>query len=230
LDLTQQIQIFGDSILKEVMLDKNNEHYYIPKESSSIKIEKLLPVHIQNNSRFGCTIGRGFEQLGRAINKGLNCDIVLLGYGGNDCDYNWAEVAKEPKAQHLPNTPLDIFEKTYRKMIKELQEKSIRPLLMSLPPIDAERYFDWITRDGLNRESILEWLGDKQMMYRFQELYSNTVVKIAHETGCLLVDVRSRFLDKRNYKELLCEDGIHPTEKGYDIIKQAFVNFACENL
>ena len=221
-----RIQIFGDSILKEVMLDKNNKHYYLPKETNSSKIEKLLSIQIENNSRFGCTIGRGYSQLIKALDKGLNCDTVLLGYGGNDCDYNWSEVAQKPNEEHLPNTPLDIFEKTYRSMIKKLKENGIEPLLMSLPPIDAEKYFAWMTRDGLNKKNLLNWIGDIQMIYRFQELYSNTVVKIANETNNMLVDVRTRFLEKRNFSELICDDGIHPTIKGHNIIKKAFLEFA----
>lgn len=225
-----QIQIFGDSILKEVMLDNSNQHYYLPKEPSSTKLEKLLSIHIKNNSRFGCTITKGYKQLVRALDKGLNCDTVLLGYGGNDCDYNWNEVAENPNKEHLPNTPLNKFEQIYRNMIKKLKENGIEPLMMSLPPINAKNYFSWITREGISKENILAFLGDVQMIYRFQELYSNTVVKIAHETSTMLVDVRSSFLNKRNYSELICDDGIHPSEKGYNLIKQTFYEFASNNI
>lgn len=68
------------------------------------------------------------------------------------------------------------------------------------------------------------------MIYRFQELYSDTVVRIAHETNTMLVDVRSSFLNKRNFSELLCEDGIHPTEQGYNLIKQTFFEFASNSI
>lgn len=128
-----QIQIFGDSILKEVMLDKNDQHYYLPKEPNSTKLEKLLSIRIKNNSRFGCTITKGYKQLVTALDKGLNCDTVLLGYGGNDCDYNWQEVAENPNKEHLPNTPLNKFEQVYHNMIKKLKESGMEPLMMSLP-------------------------------------------------------------------------------------------------
>ncbi len=226
MDINKQIQVFGDSILKEVMLDRNNEHYYMPKESYSKIIEELLSIQIQNNSRFGCTIDKGFRQLQRALDKGLSCDVVLLGYGGNDCDHNWAEVAANPDGEFFPNTPLDVFEKTYRNMISELKARGIKPLLMSLPPIDAEKFFAWISREGLNKENLIKWIGDIQMIYRWQELYSNTVVKIAKDTNSLFVDVRSKFLSKRNFSELICADGIHPTAEGHKLIKEAFLEFA----
>ena len=226
LNLIENISIFGDSILKEVVVDKDSSHYYTPKETGAKKIAEALSVQIKNNSRFGCTIDKGYEQLQNALNKGLLCDIVVLGYGGNDCDYNWAEVAENPYIDHSPHTPIDKFEKIYLDMINILKEKGIMPLLMSLPPIDAEKYFAWITRGGINKENLLKWIGDIQMIYRFQELYSGVAAKVAYETGSLFVDVRKKFLDKRNYTDLICYDGIHPNLEGHALIDQAFLEFA----
>ncbi|HZK69982.1 MAG TPA: SGNH/GDSL hydrolase family protein [Clostridia bacterium] len=226
MNLKKQIAVYGDSILKGIMLDKDSHKYYFSKESVAKSVEELLPVHIQNNSKFGCNIQKGYQQLKSALDKGLNCDIVLLEYGGNDCDYDWAEVSTKPKENHLPHTPIDLFEQTYREIIFELKEHNIKPLMMSLPPIDAEKYINWITRNGLSKENITKWLGDVQMIYRFQELYSNTVSRVAAETGSQFVDVRSRFLDKHNFKELICDDGIHPNAEGHKLISQTFMDFA----
>ena len=111
-------------------------------------------------------------------------------------------------------------------MLTTLKDPAIQPSLMSLPPMDAEKYLSWITRAGLNRENILKCLGDTQMIYRFQELYSHTIMMLAYETKSLFVDVRAAFLDKHNYKDLLCDDGIHPNEEGHQLIKQVFSQFA----
>ena len=45
---------------------------------------------------------RGVSKLENHISK-ENPDIVLLEYGGNDCAFNWDEVADNPDANHLPN-------------------------------------------------------------------------------------------------------------------------------
>jgi len=225
-ELTKKIAVYGDSILKGVMLDKISQKYYFSKESVVTSVEKWLPFHIQNNSKFGCTIQRGYHQLKSSLDKGLDCEIVLLEYGGNDCDYDWDAVSANPEEIHFPHTPLILFEQTYRKIIFELKDHGIKPLLMSLPPIDADKYFNWITRSGLKKENILKLLGDVQMIYRFQELYSNTISRVAAETGSLFVDVRRCFLDKHNFKELICDDGIHPNVEGHKLINQAFMDFA----
>jgi len=226
MDIKKQIAVYGDSILKGVMLDNESQKYFFSKESVAKILEKLIPFQIHNHSKFGCTIEKGHKYLSNGLKKGLDCEIVLLEYGGNDCDYDWEAVSANPEENHIPHTPLDLFKKTFREIIAELNEHGIRPLLMSLPPIDAEKYLSWITRNGLSKENITKFLGDVQMIYRFQELYSNTIALLAAETGSLFIDVRSRFLDKRNFKELICEDGIHPNAKGHRLISQTFMEFA----
>ncbi len=224
--LVQSIQIFGDSVMKGVQLDAAKGRYYTPKVSGVELFAEEFPFSIRNNAKFGCTIDKGYRQLEKSLERGLDCDTVLLEYGGNDCDYNWQEVAADPEKEHLPHTPLKLFEETYRKMLRLLRDHKVLPVMMNLPPIDAEKYLAWICRDGLNRENILAWLGDAQMIYRFQELYSQTAEKLARDTGTLLVDVRSAFLDKHNFKELICEDGIHPSEDGHRLIRDTFREFA----
>lgn len=226
MDLKKQIAVYGDSILKGVMLDNGSQKYYFSKEGVANKVSQWLPVQIQNNSKFGCTIEKGYQQLKVALDKGLDCEIVLLEYGGNDCDFNWADVSANPEKIHLPNTPINKFEQIFRKIILELNEHNIKPMLMSLPPIDADKYINWITRSGLDKDNIVKWLGDVQMIYRFQELYSNTVTRLAIETKSLFVDVRSRFLDKHNFKSLICDDGIHPNAEGHKLINEAFKEYA----
>ncbi len=44
-------------------------------------------------------------------------------------------------------------------MIARLKKLDIKPILMTLPPLHAKRYFDFITRDGLNKDNILQFFG-----------------------------------------------------------------------
>ena len=84
----------------------------------------------------------------------------------------------------------------------------------SLVPLDADRYLQFISknRDGKN---ILSWLGDAAHLYRWQEYYNALTVQMARAFGCRLIDLRTAFLQSRNFLDLLCPDGIHPTDSGY---------------
>jgi len=111
-------------------------------------------------------------------------------------------------------------------MIRSVKEMGMTPIVMSMPPLDADRYFEFISRGGLNKENIVRWLGDVQHIYRWHELYSNEIVKLAPENGCALVDVRGAFLREWDYKQYLCEDGIHLNEKGQKFLGNIFVEYA----
>ena len=220
----REIEVFGDSILKGIQLNSENKKYVIDNNIDIDQISKKYTVEIKNFSKFGCTIEKAKKIVDRNLEKGIKCDVAIMEYGGNDCDFNWREVAGDPDKEHFPNTPLEIFSKTYREIISKLKVKGIVPILTNLPPIDPQRFFDWFC-NGLNKENVMKWLGSINTIYRQQETYSREVEKIARETGCPLIDIRGAFLRRRKVEDLLCEDGIHPNTEGQKVITQAFLEF-----
>ena len=222
-----ELNIFGDSIMKGVMLDELSEKYVISSSAPGDEIANALRINVNNRSVFGCTVVKGSKLVSSAIENGrVGGDVpVLIEYGGNDCNYEWKSVSDFPDGIHDPVTPLILFEKLYLEIINNIKKAGGIPIIMSLPPIEPSRYLAWITRNGLSASNILKWLGDVNMIYRFQELYSNAISKIAYGTNSLFIDVRSYFLDKHNYGELLCSDGIHPNSKGQKLITDAMLDF-----
>lgn len=220
----RKIEVFGDSILKGIQLNPENKKYVIDNHIDIELLSRKHEVEIINSSKFGCTIGKGRMLLERCLSKNIKIDAVVMEYGGNDCDYNWKEVAEDPDKDHFPNTPLEVFVKTYKEMIEFLKKKGIQPILTNLPPIDPQRFFDWFC-NGLNKDNVLRWLGSINLIYRHQETYSRAIEKIAQETGCPLVDLRGAFLERQRIENLLCEDGIHPNTEGQKVITKAFSEF-----
>ncbi len=216
------VVIYGDSIMKGATPEGENRYRSVMPRFLPRLAEKY-GLAVTNKARFGSTIDRGYAQLQKDLNEqAAPYRCALVEYGGNDCDFDWAAVAEAPAAEHLPRTSMAAFQDTLEAMADGLQKKDVKPLLMTLPPIHAERYLSFICRGGLNRVNILKWLGEAQMIYRFQEMYSSAVLKVALRRGLPLVDVRSYFLDKHNYAALISEDGIHPSEEGYSLIHTAF--------
>lgn len=220
------LSIFGDSIMKGLVFSPARERYVL---SDGLKIPELADrysIEIQNFSRVGCTIDKGVAMIKRRIDEGAKYDYIFLEYGGNDCDFNWKAVAAAPGGEHLPFTPLDRFTRSYYELISYLRSKGIEPVMANLPPVSASRYLRWICRDGLSRDSILEWLGDENAIYRYQEMYSRRIEEISRDTGTPLVNLRDAFLSHRHMEELICVDGIHPNEQGQkainDTIKESF--------
>ena len=224
--LLQSIGIWGDSLLQGVVLDEKQGKYSILENNCAASIAKKIGVSISNNSRFGCTAPKGMKSLSRALDTDTEFSAAVIEFGGNDCDFDWAQVAAAPQEEHVPKTPLDMFAKCYTDMIEAVKAKGIVPVLVSLPPLDAERYFAWITRNGVSGEKVLEWLGDVQHIYRWHERYSNTVSMLARKHGCHLVDVRDAFLSERRLGDLMCADGIHPNSRGHAVMEKTFFEYA----
>ncbi len=218
--IINSVCIFGDSVAKGVVFDAMKNKYSLLKESFANIVGRQQNISILNFARFGCTISLGKEILKRHECELERFDYTILEFGGNDCDYNWAEVARDPFSEHLCNTPILQFREKYRELISRVLQSGGNPVLMNLPPIDAKRYFRWISK-GLNKKNILAFLGEVDFIYRWQEMYSVAVEDLAAEKKIPLIDIRSEFLSKRNLGDYICEDGIHPNDKGHLLISKA---------
>ena len=225
MNIQKKVEVFGDSILKGIQLNPENMRYHVNNNIDIKLIEKRHFLSISNFSKFGCTVTKGFALLEKRL-KGSEpfCDAIIMDFGGNDCDFNWKAISECPDGDHLPHTPLDVFVDTYQKIITLLGENGIRPIMTTLPPLDAHKFFNWFCK-GLDKTSVLKWLGDVHRIYRWQERYSRAIEKIAAETNTLLVDLRGAFLVHRRLEHLLCEDGTHPNTEGQKLITQTFLEF-----
>lgn len=226
MQINRKFGVWGDSVLKGVILDEVRGTYRLLKKNCVQMVEQTLNIQITNRTRFGCTVDKGYEHLKKSLESGLDCDVVLLEYGGNDCDFDWAAVAADPLAIHRPHTPQPQFVETLQAMVRLLQEHEIRPVLMSLPPISGTRYLDYIVSRGPDRARLLQFLGDAQQIYRYHEWYSLSITHLAVRLACLYVPVREAFLAQRHSDELICLDGIHPNEAGHRLMQQVFTGFS----
>lgn len=230
--INENVYLFGDSVARGIILNEEGRYTPIKDYFGALAAEKL-GIHLVNKAMFGCTITKGLEILrrfapgfgGSAAGRPAS-GIALLEFGGNDCDFLWNEVAEMPNAEHLPATPLESFSRKYVEMIDSLRATGLRPTIMTLPPLVAERYLDWITRKGLDRRAILKWLGDVQQIFRWHEGYDAAVRKIAAVKACPLLDLRKAFLARSDYRDYMCEDGIHPNRDGHRLIESSLEAYA----
>ncbi len=220
---------FGDSIMKGVVYDAAKKKYSLLKDSFANTISDFCSFTTENFAKFGCTVTKGLEIVKKHTDIIKGSDYVALEFGGNDSDFNWKEIAKDPDAEHIPQTTLSSFEAEYADLINEVKAAGGHPVILNLPPIDAQKYFDWVSR-GVNKENILKWLGgSEEYIYKWHEMYSLSLHKLSKEADVSLIDIRSAFLIKKDYKDYLCMDGIHPNEMGHALISETIESFLKEN-
>lgn len=217
--------LYGDSISKGVVYDESKEKYVLLEESYPNLLQSKLKGVVHNAARFGNTILRAAGKLQNDVLK-KKPDIVIIEFGGNDCDFKWEEIADNPQGNHLPNTDFNIFQKSLKSLIELFNSTGIVPVLMTIPPLDADRYFKWISKNSSAAGSkILEWLGSVSKIYWWQERYNSAILNIAQETRTRWIDIRSAFLRQPDFRQYLCIDGIHPNEKGHRLIAEKIMNY-----
>ena len=217
MDLIMKLAALGDSIIKGVLFTQEENgrgHYSLSDQNIVDRVGASLHSEVVNLGKMGCTIEAGERILDRHLGRLDGAKYVLMCYGGNDSDYDWKAIANCPEGEHLPKTPLRVFEKTYTRVVNKVREMGYTPLIMSLPPMDAQRYFDFFTStfNEVQKSNVLKWLkGTVETIWAGHELYNDAVKRVANTTDSLLVDVTTTLGDGKGY---LCDDGIHPNIAG----------------
>lgn len=207
--------IFGDSILKGAICDDTMRLHL--RKNHSYPYLSAAGFQVYNKAKIGSTIVTGEKAVNQYFDLIERNTMVLMGFGGNDSSFDWKNMFFDPDTPKTPNVLPNRFVSIYTDTIRKIQGAGATVFMSNLPPIDPERHFEWISTQGPSR-AILEWLGDVGMLYRWHETYNRLVEKIADKNGCRLLDIRTPFLEKHHFKDLIGRDGIHPTEEGYGLI------------
>ena len=112
----RQVTLLGDSILKGIQVDLGDRRYRTHNEINVEALESEFQLSIHNDAHFGATVRKGSRLLDRMLARKLPCDMMVMDFGGNDCDFRWKEIAEDPTGDHQPNVPLPEFVELYRVM------------------------------------------------------------------------------------------------------------------
>lgn len=212
--------VIGDSVTKGIILTDEGRYETSDRNFMQLVADKL-DSQVRNISIFGATVQKGLQRFHR-LRKNLPTEgLAFIEFGGNDCDFLWSEVGDNPTLPHEPNLTIQRFRETYQELILEIKDHGLVPILLSLPPLDAERYFQAFTNgfDQIKKAKILEWLGGSvDAIYRWHEAYNDVIPELARETGAAFIDIRQPFLLARKPYQFICEDGIHPNVAGHQLI------------
>jgi len=213
-----EISVWGDSIAKGIVFDESRGRYVICKDNCLSRLASDYGLTICNHAVMGQTSRNGLDRMrSQAMQEGQIC---VLEYGGNDCDLDWTAVSEHPEQRQMGKVPLEQFAQNMIEMITHVRAAGMKPLLVTPPPLVAQRYFEWVSR-GLSRENILSYLGRVEAIFDWQKNYADRVAQIAAELGVRLLDIRTRMLEWGDYAQLMCVDGIHPNALGHELIYEA---------
>lgn len=218
----------GDSVIKGVILDsvEGRGRYSLADKSIVDRCAECLGVEGVNLGKMGCTIEAGERILDRFTDRVTGARFVLLECGGNDSDYDWKAIAEAPSDKHLARTPIEVFESVYERVVNKVKELGAIPLVLSLPPMDAQRYFEFFSAGWSQekKDNVLCWLGGStNTIMSGHELYNLATMRVAQRTGVQWIDVTSGLLKDNHFRDYLCDDGIHPNEMGQRKMAEAII-------
>ena len=218
----------GDSVIKGVILDsvEGRGRYSLADRSIVDRCAECLGVEGVNLGKMGCTIEAGERILDRFTDRVTGARFVLLECGGNDSDYDWKAIAEAPSDKHLARTPIEVFESVYERVVNKVKELGAIPLVLSLPPMDAQRYFEFFSNGWSQdrKDNVLRWLGGStNTIMSGHELYNLATMRVAQRTGAQWIDVTSGLLKDNHFRDYLCDDGIHPNEMGQRKMAEAII-------
>lgn len=211
---TRKLMIFGDSIVKGVTYQDGR--YHLCREHNFDALAEQ-GIDVCNYARMGACTDTGLEIARRRLADCEHGTTVLLSFGGNDCDFDWQAVSDRPQDEHLPKVPEETFLNNYRELVRLCREAGAETKMLSLVPLESHRFFAHVSQSR-SQEHILSWLGDVDRIFRWQAYYNDLVCQLSRELSCQLIDLRAAFLKSPVFPSLICADGIHPTQKGHDLV------------
>ncbi|TKC15329.1 SGNH/GDSL hydrolase family protein [Robertmurraya kyonggiensis] len=145
-------------------------------------------------------------------------NYVIIEIGGNDCDFAWAEVAKNPTDLHEATVPVERYINNLKSIVIKIKEAGITPILSTLPPLDPVRYYERITENFSSQVS--DWICKVGGIEHWHSSYNRALKKLAEELDVMSIDVRSAIKWAGDFKDLISDDGIHLTEIGYKVFAE----------
>jgi lysophospholipase L1-like esterase len=213
-----KLVVFGDSILKGVITIPNSDKLFDVTENDSLSLaQKELGFELDNRSIYGNITSKGLIKLQKFFEKGGQADFCVIEFGSNDCDYDWGTlIQKVPLAEYLENLAA---------MVKLCREHKVTPLMMGLIPYVCDDWYQTIIK-GQNEAAILDFLGGSpETLGKNQLIYKNAQADFVQKNNVQFLDPWTIF---EGHKELMCYDGIHPNEKGYELLSKAWIKFLSE--
>lgn len=223
-----KITVFGDSIGKGIITDGGKIERL---EGCAVELfEKAYGIAVDNRSVYGQSLKRLcqkgiIKKYIASLDKSVK-NVAVLELGGNDADFNWRVVASTPNLEHQPQTPIKEFSSLYGETVKALTQAGVTVVACTIVPIDSKRFFNRVIGTLADKNRVLEFFnGDFNTIHRHQEMFNNEILKNAYSQGARVIDLRQKFLDTNDFEGLMCQDGIHPNEKGHEKIFSAISEF-----
>jgi len=214
---------YGDSIIRGKTWPQNSLVSF-DTENNFVKYCQSyldsLDMEIINKGKNGLTSDIACKELDNEVVK-HNPNYLVLEIGGNDCNFNWKEVNKNPYLNHPPALSINDLATNLNSIIDRLRENFITVILLTPPPLDEKKYLKLLNQSfGNNIDFFIKTKGG---IAAWHKKYVEKIRTVALEREIFLIDIYGEFEKADSQEHLVSLDGLHPTEKGYQLMAKKFV-------
>ena len=209
----------GDSVTRGVSyvrgrlrIVKNNYPALLQSE-----VMETYPVEVLNKGVFNDNSDGLVHRFEKDVLES-GADVVLVEIGGNDCNFRWDEVALRPDSEHAAIVPLERYLSNLTKIVETCRKAGIIPVVLTILPLDPIRYYKHISSQY--GQNIAHWIGVCGGIEHWHGMYNRALKQLVQYLNILSIDVRTGFERAGNLADLLSDDGVHPTETGYQVLSQ----------
>lgn len=207
-----KIVCFGDSVTRGITFVRGR--FKIIKDNYPAQLQHLLGDRdeVINKGVFNDNSDLLVKRLDKDVLE-LHPDLVLVNIGGNDCNFHWDQVALLPEEEHVPIVPLERYLSNISEIAERITLSGAVPVILSLLPLDPTRYYRSLMKHYSH--SIGHWISYCGGIEHWHGMYNRALKHLVQKINVPYLDVRSAFKLKGSFSELINEDGLHPTAKGY---------------
>jgi len=153
-------------------------------------------------------------------------DKTILIQPESGLNFDWKAISINPSAHHEPQIDLVAYKALYINKIAQARACGQEPVLVSLPIMDEDRYFAYITR-GMSmqqRKNVLYWLGgNTERLRNIHALYNLALFRLAATQCVHIIDITSPMLATAHYCELLAQDGVTLSADGEALVNDELI-------
>ena len=104
--MIERVEFFGDSIVRGALWADGKFRLRPGRDFPELS---GLGLTVRNNAMIGASIMKGAKTVERRLPALDDHTLVVMGFGGNDCNFDWQAVADAPDDPHLPVVLLQSF-------------------------------------------------------------------------------------------------------------------------
>lgn len=212
-----KIVCFGDSVTRGITYMSGRLR--IVKNNYPALLQRFLGDHdkVINKGVFNDNSDLLIKRLEKDV-LSLHPDLVLIHIGGNDCNFDWSEVEKAPDSPHEPIVPLNRYLSNIKELVERIRLADATPVIFDLLPIDPRRYYKTLMQHY--DHSIGHWIACCGGIEHWHGMYNRALNQLVQKVNAMCFDVRTAFKNKGDFADLINDDGLHPSEKGYQALAE----------